>query len=117
MLAKFPLRKIVQIRSFSGLYFPAFGLNTEISGANLRSQSKIGKIRTQQNSVFGHFSRSIYLTLARLTNSFLSNGVVDRSLFWKDLIHAVKKGLYQLVSLYEFICTVKSGNNTQYFSI
>ena len=110
MLTKFPLRKIVQIRSFSGLYFPAFGLNTEISGANLRSQSKNGKIRTQQNSVFGHFSRSIYLTLARLTNSFLSNGVVDLS-------HAVKKGLYQLASLYEFICTVKSGNNTQYFSI
>ena len=32
--------KSVQIRSFSGPYFPAFGLNTE-----------------QKNSVFGHFSR------------------------------------------------------------
>ena len=40
--------KVVQIRSFSGPYFPAFGLNTEIYGVN----------RDQKNSVFGHFSRS-----------------------------------------------------------
>ena len=33
---------------FPGLYFPAFGLNTE----------RYGVIRTRKNSVFGHFSRS-----------------------------------------------------------
>ena len=35
---------------FSGLYFPVFGLNTEIYAVNLRIQSK--------NSVFGHSLRS-----------------------------------------------------------
>ena len=38
--------KIVGIRSFSGPYFPAFGLNTERYSLSLRIQSKCGKIRT-----------------------------------------------------------------------
>ena len=50
--------KSIQIRSFSGPYFPAFGLNIEIYGVNLRIQSEYRKIRTRKNSVFGHFSRS-----------------------------------------------------------
>ena len=37
--------KIVQIRSFFCPYFPAFGLNTEIYGVDLRIQSKYGKMR------------------------------------------------------------------------
>ena len=46
------------IRSFSGPYFPAFGLNTEIYGVNLnlRIQSEYRKIRTRKNSVSGPFS-------------------------------------------------------------
>ena len=36
-------------KSFSGLYYPAFGLK------------KYGKIRTRKNSVFGHFSQSEWL--------------------------------------------------------
>ena len=44
---------------FSGLYFPAFGLNTERHGVSFRIQSKYGKVRTRKNSVFGHFSRSV----------------------------------------------------------
>ena len=42
----------------SGPYFPAFGLNTESEYVCLRIQSKCQKIRTRNNSVFGHFSRS-----------------------------------------------------------
>ena len=42
----------------SGPYFPAFGLNTERYFVSLRIQSECGKIRTRNNSVFGHFSRS-----------------------------------------------------------
>ena len=42
----------------SGLYFPAFGLNTERYEVSLRIQSECGKIRTRNNSVFGHFSGS-----------------------------------------------------------
>ena len=40
--------KIVRIRSFSGPYFPAFGLNTEKYGVPLRIQSKYGKIRVKK---------------------------------------------------------------------
>ena len=41
----------------SGPYFPVFGLN-EIYFVNLRIQSKYRKIRTRNNSIFGHFSPS-----------------------------------------------------------
>ena len=39
--------KNVRIRSYSGPYFPAFGLNTERYGVSLRIQSECGKIRTR----------------------------------------------------------------------
>ena len=44
---------------FSGLYFPAFGLNTERYEVSLRIQSECGKIRTRKNSVVGLFSQSV----------------------------------------------------------
>ena len=52
----------------SGPCFSVFELNTEIYGVNLRIQSKYRKMRTRNNSVFGHFSRSdsfkkLYFTL------------------------------------------------------
>ena len=50
--------KHVCIRSYSGPYFPAFELNTEIYSVNLRIQSECWKIRTRKNSVFGYFSHS-----------------------------------------------------------
>ena len=50
--------KSVQLRSFSGLYFPVFGLNTEIYSVILHIQSKNGKIWTIKNSLFGPFSHS-----------------------------------------------------------
>ena len=37
-------------------YFPVCGLNTDIYSVNFRTQSIYGKIRTRENSVFGHFS-------------------------------------------------------------
>ena len=40
--------KSALIQSFSGMYFPAFGLNTERYGVSLRIQSKCGKIRTKK---------------------------------------------------------------------
>ena len=43
----------------SGPYFPAFGLNTERYEASLCIQSECGKIRTRNNSVSGHFPRSV----------------------------------------------------------
>ena len=50
--------KSVQIRSFSGPYFPAFGMNPEIYSVNHCIHSKCEKVWTRKNSVFGHFSRS-----------------------------------------------------------
>ena len=51
--------KVSKYGVFSGLYFPAFGLNTERYGVSLRIQSECGKIQTRKNSVLGHFSRSV----------------------------------------------------------
>ena len=39
--------KSIHIRSYSGLHFPAFGLNTERYGVSLRIQSECGKMRTR----------------------------------------------------------------------
>ena len=54
--------KVPKYRVFSGLYFPAFGLNTERYGVSLRIQSECGKTRTIKNSALGYFSRSDRLT-------------------------------------------------------
>ena len=40
--------KSVRIRSFSGPYFPAFWLNMEIYGVNLRIKHECGKVRTRK---------------------------------------------------------------------
>ena len=40
--------KSVRIRSFSGPYFSAFGVNTEKYGVSLRIQSECGKTRTRK---------------------------------------------------------------------
>ena len=50
--------KSVRIRSFSGPYFPAFGLNTERYGVSLRIQSKCRKIRTRKTPNADTFLRS-----------------------------------------------------------
>ena len=44
--------KNVRIRSFSGVHFPAFGLNTETYGVLMREKT------VQKNSEYGYFSRS-----------------------------------------------------------
>ena len=49
-------------------YFPVFGLNTEIYEVNLRIQSEYRKIRTRNNSVFGHFSPRVLCTETFSTN-------------------------------------------------
>ena len=68
MLLGYPLAQVRYVCNFaawkvskygvsSGPYFPVLGLNTEI----LLFQSESRKIRTRNNSVFGHFSRSVFL--------------------------------------------------------
>ena len=62
--------KVSRYRGFSDLYFPVFGLNTEIKGVNLRIQSECRKIRTRNNSVFRHFSHSVSYIHVNTWNPF-----------------------------------------------
>ena len=41
--------KSVRIRSFSGPYFPAFGLNTDFYSVNLRIKSECEKMRSRKS--------------------------------------------------------------------
>ena len=51
--------KVSKYGVISGPYSSVFGLNTEIYLVNLHIQFEDRKIRTRNNSGFGHFSRSI----------------------------------------------------------
>ena len=57
--------KCVRIRSYSGPYFPAFGLNTERYGVSLRIQFEWGKIRTRitPNTETFHTALAIHIKL------------------------------------------------------
>ena len=55
--------KSVAIRRFSGLYFPAFGLNIERYGECLRIQSECGKIRTRKTSNTDTFHAVLFLQI------------------------------------------------------
>ena len=48
-----------KIRFFFSIFFPVFGLNTEIYYENLCIQAEYGNRQTRKNSEFEHFSRSI----------------------------------------------------------
>ena len=58
-------------RIFSGLYFPVFGMNTEIYRVNLRVHSKYGEIQTRKNSSFGHFFAVLMLNKRKDPNFFI----------------------------------------------
>ena len=51
-------KKMSKCVVISGPYVPVFGPNVEIYGVNLLIQSEYRKIRTTNNYVFEHFSRS-----------------------------------------------------------
>ena len=57
--------KSVRIRSFSGLFFPAFGLNTEIYFVFLRIQPECGKIRTKKTPNTDNF-HAVVINLSTL---------------------------------------------------
>ena len=52
--------KSVQIQSYFRSVFSCIPTKYEIYSVNLRIQSECRKIRTRNNSVFGHFSRSVH---------------------------------------------------------
>ena len=51
---EFYVKSVLCIRSYSGPFFPAFGLNTEISPHSVRMQENTD----QNNSEYGHFLHS-----------------------------------------------------------
>ena len=62
--------KVSKYRVVSGPYFSAFGVNTERYEVSLRIHSDCGKIRTRNNSVFGHFSRSAYYSMYQVLSVY-----------------------------------------------
>ena len=58
-----PAWELSKYRVISGPYFPAFGLHTERYEVYLRLQSKWGKMRIRNNSVFGHFLQNVNVVL------------------------------------------------------
>ena len=63
---KFQCVKSVRIRSYSGPYFPTFGLNAERYGVSLRFQSDCGKIRTRIILNMDTF-HAVFLSIGRQT--------------------------------------------------
>ena len=60
--------KSVRIRSYSGLYFPVFGLNTKRDGVSLRIQSECEKIRTRITPSTDNFHTVYGVTLGPVNN-------------------------------------------------
>ena len=80
--------KSVCIRNCSGPYFPAFGLNREIYGVNLRIHSKCGKIRIRNTPNADTFlaARSILFVMLHFISlisdrfvEYISSGVFFRN--------------------------------------
>ena len=65
--------KSVRIRSYSDLYFPAFGLNTERYGVSLRIQSRCGKVRTRITPNTDTFHAVITILITPLSINFQFN--------------------------------------------
>ena len=55
----------MQIRSFSGPYFPAFGMNTDIYSGNLLIQPECGKIRTRKTPYLDTFHAVDYFYILK----------------------------------------------------
>ena len=93
--------KSVRIRSFSGPYFPAFDLNTEIYRVHCSIQSECGKIRTRKtpNMVTFHPLLSTVFTKVSITNiwqgSKCAAGFLHLDYFESKLSTAVLEGKYQ----------------------
>ena len=84
--------KNVRTRSYSGPYFPPFGLNTEKYGLSLRIQSECPENTDQINSEYGHFLRS-----ASFTSGIKRNSCVIK-----------------ITNLSQWVCKVTCKNHSQY---
>ena len=73
--------------AISGPYFAGLELNTEIYGINLCIQSEYLKMRTRNNSVFGHFScrecDKSDKTIQKLLISMLQKNIKEHNPNWQ----------------------------------
>ena len=95
--------KSVRIRSYSGPYFPAFGLITERYGVCLRIQSKCGKIRTRITPNTDTLNAVLVLEIlifyiARFLRIVFSQKTIWRLLLvcWKEYLFFVFHSLFIL---------------------
>ena len=72
--------KSVRIRSFSGPYFPAFGLNTGRYVVSLRIQSKCRKIRTRKTPNMDTFHAVYWQALLLTSMLFFSISTHHRNI-------------------------------------
>ena len=63
--------KIVQIGSFSGQYFPGFGLNTKIYGVNLRIHFKYGKYGPEKDPYLDNFHTVMFLRIQLMIKYYI----------------------------------------------
>ena len=93
--------KNVLIRSFSGAYFPAFGLNTEKYGLFLRIQSECRKIRARKTPNANTF-HAVWTSVSHASMSW--TGFYDLSNFVFCL------PLFQ-ISYYSTLCFINSSSS------
>ena len=60
LMEKYHCVKSVRIRSFSGPYFPAFGLNMDRYRVSLQNSVRMRENTDRKNSEYGHFSHSVF---------------------------------------------------------
>ena len=77
-------KKYVCIRSYSGLHFPVFGLNTERHSVSLRIQSKCGTMWTRITPNMGTFYPEINSIEFVLVSSLLT--LNSCFLIWKQIL-------------------------------
>ena len=91
--------KVPKYGDISDPYFPVFGMNTEIYSVNLRIQCKYRKIRTRNNSIFGHFSYERFISAQEIG--------VEQSTWIKNIGVVIKADLHPALVPPCSICTAQ----------
>ena len=105
--------KSVRIRSYSGPYFSAFGVNMERYGAFLHIQSECGKIRTRitPNTDTFHLVEDIKkTTLLTPTKNWKPSFTTD---FWLKAAHFWYMEAQRVWAFYIFLTSKKSNLHRQ----
>ena len=108
--------KSVRIRSFSGPYFPAFGLNTERYGVSFSIQSECGKIRTSKtphtDTFHAVFCKGVLTTMwlyrCRIPKILFAVPIGKKSIIKLSLSDLVKRAKLKLTEIHFWLLNVLS---------